>query len=72
MIEQATKDLDAVVHYCALGDQGSTLPLQVNVESPTSSTMARFTGKYIRAAMGTRAIHTMVEKEVEVVHLANA
>jgi hypothetical protein len=34
--------------------------------------MARFTGKYIRAAMGTRAIHTMVEKEVEVVHLANA
>jgi FkbM family methyltransferase len=66
LIEQATKDLDAVVHYCALGDQRSKLPLQINVESPTSSTMARFTGKYVRAAMGTRAIPTMIEQEVEV------
>jgi hypothetical protein len=65
MIEQSTAGLDVAVHHSALGDRRSTLAIQVDVEEPTNSSIARCDGDYVRAAWGGRAPPTMVEKEVQ-------
>jgi FkbM family methyltransferase len=65
-IEQSTRGLDAAVHYCALGEQRSTLSIQVDVKNPTSSTMARYDDKYVNSSVGSGSLPTMVEKQVQV------
>ena len=59
-IEQATRGLDAGLHFCALGEAPSTLIIEFNRATPTSSTMAKYEPSYLKPAMG------VVEKEVAV------
>ena len=66
LIEKSTNQIDAAVHYCALGDHRGTLAIEVNVEHPTSSTMASYAGEYVKAAYRGTSLPAMAKQEVQV------
>jgi FkbM family methyltransferase len=66
-IDEATRGLDAVVHYCALGDAPSTTSIRVDTDRPTSSTMAGcYSDDYIRAIRAGNAQSRTIERQVTV------
>lgn len=65
-IETITADIDAEVHYCALGEIPAKMLIQVNSGNPTSSSMARYAQSYKDAAAFSSSQPVFVDKEVDV------
>lgn len=64
-IEKATRGLDTRVHWCALGAERSQQTIAVNVDAPTSSSMARYRSEYLDHD-GLGLTQTRVDKAVPV------
>lgn len=65
-IESVTADIDAEVHYCALGEMPAKMSIQVNRGNPTSSSMARYSQPYKEASAFRSSQPVFIDKEVEV------
>ncbi len=66
MIAESTRGLDARVHFCALGEVPGTLTIDVNRETPTSSTMASYDADYLRNGTAGHALPAVDRREVQV------
>lgn len=65
-IDAAMQGLNAAVHFCALGPKPGSLTIQVNVGTPTSSSMARFDDRYNLASYGNGPWPQIEERKVDV------
>lgn len=64
-IEAETEGLDVGVHYCALGAEAAAQALEVNLATPTSSSMAGYRASYLSQGDGLDAPPT-VTRHVDV------
>jgi len=53
-IEGVTAGLDARLHFCALGESPGTADFEINADTPTSSSMARYAPDYYRVREAAR------------------
>lgn len=65
-VEKTTANLDAEVHFCALGEKPARMSIQVNTSHPTSSSMARYDRAYREVCEEGEQGPVFIDKGVEV------